>query len=175
MMDFNTSALLKALGVGAAVAVVLTIGTQIPIVGLVCCCVAWLGYGAVGISYGYFADQDGEPVDMPTWLLGGAAAGAMAGLVSGVVYGIVLAIFQVLGISAAATATFLEQMEGTGAELPPGFTEQIVVSSGFSLVSVLIAICGRFFLYALLATIGALIYALIKDGQQSGSTTAPAV
>ncbi len=85
---------LKAGLIGAAVVLVLTLLSQIPGVGCVCCGLTWLVYAGIGALAGFFLTP-------PRAAGTGAGAGAIAGLVSGAVGGIIWII--ILAIQMALT------------------------------------------------------------------------
>ena len=99
---------LKAGLIGAGIMLVLTLLSQIPGVGCVCCGLTWLVYAGIGALAGFFLTP-------PRAAGTGAGAGAIAGLVSGAVGGIdwiiVLAIQMALtGPGEIASAIDPEQM-----------------------------------------------------------------
>lgn len=170
-MNINQQTLIKAAGIGAGIGLVYGIVANIPIVNLVCCCLGWLVMGGTGVVYGYFADQEGEPVDLATWAVGGAAAGAAAGLVRGIVSALAIVLISALGLG-ADVATQMAVLEDAGLDVPPAVAEQMVAGGAATFANVLTTICGSFFIYAILAAIGGAIFALIKQGQ---SRRSPAV
>jgi hypothetical protein len=85
---------LKAGLIGAAVILVVTLLSQIPFVGCVCCALTWLIYAAIGALAGFFSDP-------PRTAGSGAGAGAIAGLISGVAGGLIWVIVMVIQAAVA--------------------------------------------------------------------------
>jgi len=85
---------LKAGLIGAAVVLVLTLLSQIPGVGCVCCGLTWLVYAGIGALAGFFLTP-------PRAAGTGAGAGAIAGLVSGAVGGIIWIIILAIQMALA--------------------------------------------------------------------------
>ncbi|NLH06658.1 MAG: hypothetical protein GX484_03545, partial [Chloroflexi bacterium] len=92
-MQLDNSALLKATGVGAAVVLVLTLLSQIPLLRLVFCCVLWcvlwLGYVGIGALYGVIARRGGAMFSAGPLALGGAIAAGLSGIVQGIISSII--------------------------------------------------------------------------------------
>jgi hypothetical protein len=84
---------LKAGLIGAAIALVLTLLSQVPAVGCVCCGLTWLAYAGIGALAGFFLTP---PRDAGTGAGAGAIAGLISGAVSGIVWIIILAIQTLL-------------------------------------------------------------------------------
>ena len=152
-MQLDNSALLKATGVGAAVVLVLTLLSQIPLLGLVFCCVLWLGYVGIGALYGVFARRGGAMFSAGPLALGGAIAAGLSGIVQGIISSIISLAFT----SEAAVAEALAQLEAQGMEVPPEMLE-LYTGTGFGIASALFAICFSFFIAAILGAIGGAIY-----------------
>ena len=150
MENLNTSALMKAGGIGIGAIIVLNLLGLIPIVGIACCCLGWLAYVGVGALYGLFAKQDGTPVDTAQFAIGGAIAGAAMGLVGGIVNGITSAIF-----GGAAMADAMAQLQGQGIDVPPELMGGATVGIG----AILLGVCFAFVFAAVLGAAGGAIYA----------------
>jgi hypothetical protein len=159
-MNFNQSALMKAVGVGLGVGLVFGIGGAIPAVGTVCCCIGLLVYLAVGAAYGYFAQQDGAPVDMATFALGGAIAGAVAGGFQGVVSGVAALVLNLLGVTATSSYGNLSDY---------GVPE--AAAGGAMAIGLLC--CIGLLMNGVAGAIGGLIYALIRQNQTPTYTPPP--
>jgi hypothetical protein len=166
-MSLDTNALLKAGGIGAAALLVLTLLAQIPAVGIVCCCLAYLAYVAIGAGYGFFAVKNSGMVNVGAFALGGAISAAVAGIVQGIVGGI---LSLILGSSAAALQA-IEQLRSAGYDVPPEVA-QFYTTAGAGVASIFIGICCAFIIAAVLGAIGGAIYAAAN---QSRTPTAPAV
>jgi hypothetical protein len=172
-MNFNNSALMKAVGVGAGLGVIIGIGGSIPVVSLACCCIGWLLWMAAGASYGFFDQKDGNPADMGTWALGGAIVGAAGGLVRGIIGGVVSMIyFAVSGGTAAVDPQMYIDMG-----VPPELAAQMAsaTSSGGGVIGVLTSVCIFFFVIAVLGAIGGAIYAAVRRSQTPTYTPPPAM
>jgi len=97
---------LKAGGIGAAIAVVLTLLGQIPLIG--CCTfiltlVLWVG---VGVLAGYFNSKAN-----PMQTAGEAAqSGAVAGVITGLAGGLVATIISAIQLASGGTAQVLSQI-----------------------------------------------------------------
>lgn len=164
-MSLNTNALLKAAGIGAAAVFILTLLTFIPFVGIVCCCLLYLGYAGVGVLYGYFAKQNIPQVDAGSAALGGAVAAAIAGLVYGIVNGAVFLITSVSG----GMSSYLRQLEDLGFYMPPE-VYQLYTGIGGGLLIAALSICWGIVIGAVLGAIGGAIYGATQKG-----SAAPAV
>ncbi len=164
-MNLNNRALMKAVGVGAGLGVLVAIGNSIPFVNILCLCIGWLFFIAAGAAYGYFDQQDGGPADMQSWAIGGAISGAAAGLVWGVVFGIASAI--ITAISGAPPET-LSQLEQAG--LPPELAPLI---GGVG--AIFICGCLGLIIDAIFGALGGVIYTLIRRNQAPTMTPPPAV
>ena len=80
---------LKAGLIGAAIILVMTVLSQLPLVGCVCCGLTLLVYAGIGALAGYFLTP-------PRTAGTGAGAGAVAGSISGAVGGIIWIIVMVI-------------------------------------------------------------------------------
>lgn len=159
-MNLDNNALFKAAGIGAAAVLVLTLLSQIPLVGIACCCVLWLSYLGIGALYGVFAKQNGALISAGPLALGGALAAAIAGIVQGIISSIVSLLFT----SEAAMAEALAQLEAQGMEVPPEMLE-LYTGTGFGIASALIGICMALFIGAILGAIGGAIYGATQQGR----------
>jgi hypothetical protein len=151
-MNFNQSALMKALGVGLGVGLVFGIGGVIPVIGTVCCCIGLLVYLAVGASYGYFSQQDGSPVDMATFALGGAIAGAVGGAFQGIISGIAGVVLNLMGVAANSSYGNLSDY---------GVPE----AAAGGLIAIGILCCIGLLIDGVAGAVGGLVYALIRQNQ----------
>lgn len=164
-MGLNTNALLKAAGIGAAAMVVLTLLTFIPLLGIVCCCLLYLGYAGVGALYGHFAKQNAALTGAGSAALGGAVAAAIAGLVYGIVNGAIFLVISATG----GMVSYLQQLEGLGFDVPPEVA-QLYAGTGGGLLVAALSICWGIVIGAVLGAIGGAIYGATQKG-----STAPAV
>lgn len=164
-MRLDNSALLRATGIGAAVVLVLTLLSQIPLLGLVFCCILWLSYVGIGALYGVFARRGGAMLSAGPLALGGAIAAGLAGIVQGIISSIVSMLFT----SEAAMADALAQLEAQGLEVPPEMLE-MYTGTGFGIASALFAICFSFFIAAIMGAIGGAIYGATRG---AGATPPP--
>ncbi len=162
-MKLDTSALLKAGGIGAAAMLVLTLMSLIPIVGFVCCCLLYLGFAGVGVLYGVFAKQSGSPLGAGPGALGGAVSAAIAGLVQGIVSGVATLIMAGAGMM----ANYLSQVETMGYDIPPELYD-FYASSAFGIIAALFSICWGVIIGAILGAVGGAIYGAT---QQSSTPT----
>jgi len=153
-VNLDNNALLKSAGIGAGAALVLVLLTMIPIVGIVCCCVLYLGYAGIGVLYGVFAKQNGATVEPGSMALGGAIAAAVAGFVQGIVNGIV----SFIGLQSGGTVQQLQQLyQQMGIDVPPQ-TYQMLQAPGMGLAAAAFGICFGLFIGAILGAIGGAIY-----------------
>lgn len=159
-MSLDTNALLKAAGIGAAALLVLTLLAQIPLVGIVCCCLAYLAFAAIGAGYGFFVRKNGGVVTVGGGALGGAIAGAIAGVVQGLISGIASLILT----TPAAMAQALDQLRSMGYDVPPEVA-QFYTTAGAGVASIFIGICWGFIVAAILGAIGGAIYAATTQNQ----------
>ncbi len=173
-MNFNQTALIRAIAIGAGVGAVAAILRNIPLVGIACCCLGWVLYLAVGAAYGYFDQQQGNPSNTGTYALGGAISGAVAGLVWGIVSGLVGLLLGLLGVTAQATAQAFQQLEQAGVDMPPGILEQMAFTTGGGVIGIFTSACWGLVFYAILGAVGGLLYALIR-GNQTPTMATPAV
>lgn len=157
-MSLDSNALLKSAGIGAGAMFVLALLAQVPLVGLVCCCLIFLGYAGVGAGYGYFVKQNEGEINPGSFALGGAIAAAIAGIVQGVISGIAALI-----IGTGSTAASLAQLEAQGIDIPPEMYD-LYAGAGAGAVGALTSICCAFIIAAVLGAIGGAIYgAVVKD------------
>jgi hypothetical protein len=103
---------LKAGLIGAAIALVLTLLSQIPGVGCVCCGLTWLAYAGIGALAGFFLTP-------PRTAGTGAGAGAIAGLISGAVGSLVSIIVMAIQMAAGGT-------EGIMSAIDPATMQQLI-------------------------------------------------
>lgn len=152
-MKLDNNALLKAAGIGAGAMVVLSLLSQIPIVGLACCCLVWLGYAGVGALYGYFARQNGMMIEAGPIALGGAIAAAIAGVAQGLVSGIISLIFT----TGDAMAQALTQLEASGIDVPPEMAS-MYTGATFGIFALFMGLCFSIVIGAVLGAVGGAIY-----------------
>lgn len=151
---------LKAGLIGAAVLLVLTLLSQIPAVGCICCGVSLLAYAGVGVLAGFFLTP-------PRSAGIGAGAGAIAGVISGVVAGVVQALVLAVQTLIAGPGEFAslldpEQMRqlselGVDPETFAAFTGTGGVALGGALCCLSSLAIG-----AVLGAIGGAIFAAVK-------------
>ena len=126
---------LKAGLIGAAVILVLTLLSQIPAVGCICCGVTWLAYAGIGALAGYFLTP-------PRSAGAGAGAGAIAGLVSGVTSGLIWTIVMAVQMAIAGTDTIISaidpatmrQLSELGVEISPDMLAMFSGVGGVALI-----------------------------------------
>ena len=159
-MSLDTNALLKAAGIGAAALLVLSLLAQIPLLGVVCCCIAYLAFIAVGAGYGFFARKNGGMLTVGGSALGGAIAGAIAGVVQGLIGGLAALIFA----APATMAQTLDQLRSMGYDVPPEVA-QLYSTAGVGVIGIFASICWGFFIAAILGAIGGAIYAVATQNQ----------
>ena len=154
---------LKAGLIGAAVMLVMTLLSQIPGVGCVCCGLNLLVYAGIGALAGFFL--------IPPRTAGtGAGAGAIAGLVSGVVSGVVSIIFMAIqmvrvgseGIASAIDPEMMRQLTELGVDID---SEMLAMFSGAGGVAIGGGLCclTSLALGAGLGAIGGAIFAAVKS------------
>ena len=153
-MNLDNNALLKSAGIGAAAVIVLSVLTQIPAVGLVCCCLLLLAYGGIGALYGYFAHRNGSALTGGSAALGGAIAAGIAGIAQGIVSAIVTLVVMP---GNAATAAAIAQLEAQGFDVPPEVA-QLYSSTGFGALGAVLGVCFTLIVGAILGAIGGAIY-----------------
>lgn len=169
-MNLDNRALLRSAGIGAAALAILGLLANVPVVGLICCCLLPFGYIGVGASYPYFA---GRNLTGPTMLttggaaLGGGIAAAIAGLVQGIVSGIASMLFF---SSAGGTQAYIDSLEAAGVEVPPEYASMLA-SGGLGAGSILGAMCFGLVIGLVLGAIGGLIYNSMRP---AGGTLPPA-
>lgn len=95
---------LKAGLIGAGIVLVLTLLSQIPTVGCVCCGLSWLAYAGIGALAGFFLTP-------PRAAGTGAGAGAIAGLISGAVGGIVWIIIMAIQVAVTGTGDIMSAID----------------------------------------------------------------
>ena len=154
---------LKAGLIGAAVILVLTLLSQIPAVGCICCGATWLAYAGIGALAGFFLAP-------PRSAGSGAGAGAIAGLVSGLVSGVLWII--ILAVQMAITGTgdivsaidpeTMRQLSELGVDISP---EMFALFSGVGGVALVGGMCCLTSLAAGagLGAIGGAIFAAVKS------------
>jgi hypothetical protein len=180
--SLNTSALMKAAGIGAGVLLLLTLVTQamsfasiymtyanptgdlstvspLSLVVTCCGCIVYLLYGGVGALYAHFAAQDGQS-DVGMAALGGALAAAIDGLVIGIV-GAILGIVS----SAVVMPMMMPDLDPESAALMAG------VGLMGGIIGSIIGICMSLGIGAVLGAIGGAIYAAVAGNRNSGSAT----
>ncbi len=128
----------------------------LPYIGMVnsLCCALYIGGGVLAV-YFYFKEQG----PFPKAPYGdGAVVGLLAGALGGVVATVVGAIFLALGLVpyASDAAESFAQFEQMGAEIPDWF-RHMMAPEGVSVVSLGIQLVMNVILYAVFATIGALV------------------
>ncbi len=157
MNRLDTNALLKAVGIGVGGILVLTLLSQIPLVGIACCCLVYLGYVGAGALYGLFAVRNGAAADAGSFALGGGITGAAAGLVGGIVSALVALIFT----SAATITSSLQQLEQLGYDVPPEVYDLYSSGGGTGLMALggVLGVCIGMIIAAALGAIGGAIYA----------------
>jgi hypothetical protein len=159
-MKLDGNALLKSAGIGAAAMLVLTLLTQIPFVGIACCCLIWLGYAGVGALYGVFARQNGALISAGPVALGGALAAAIAGVVQGIISGIVTLIFT----SADMMTQTLMQLQQQGIDIPPEMYD-FYASGAMGPAAAVVGLCMAIVIGAVLGAIGGAIYGATQSGK----------
>lgn len=63
---------------GSILTGVSTLLVNIPLIGLLFCCLNIVNYGIIGVAYGYFARQDGAPRNIGFFMIGGGIAAIIA-------------------------------------------------------------------------------------------------
>jgi hypothetical protein len=167
-MKLDTSALWKSAAIAAGGGLVLALLKLIPIAGVVCCCLLWLGYAGAGVLYGVFAKQGENGVDAGSGALGGAIAGAAAGLMAGIVGSITTLI---IGTSSATAALY--QLEDQGVDVPPQMFDMYTSGAAGPLGAVM-SLCGAFIFAAILGAIGGVIYGATQKDKGGMTPAAPA-
>ncbi len=165
-MKLDTNALWKSAAIAAGGGLVLALLKLIPVAGIVCCCLLWLGYAGAGVLYGVFAKQGENGVDAGSGALGGAIAGAAAGLMAGVVGAIYSLI---VGTSSAVSALY--QLDQQGIDVPPEMYD-MYTSGAVGPLGAVMSLCGAFIFAAILGAIGGVIFGAT---QKDKGTAAPAV
>ena len=170
-MSLDQNALLKSAGIGVGVGVLFGILRNIPFVGIGCCCLGWLFYAALGVAYGYFSEQNNNPIDVGMYALGGAISGAVAGLVWGIMSGIFSGIMTALGI--LDTASTYRQLRDIGIDVPPELMAQAQAADiGSILLGTVICACVGVLFYAALAAAGGAIYGAIRQNRAQQTPSA---
>lgn len=95
---------LKAGLIGAAIILVMTLLSQIPGVGCICCGLTFLVYAGIGVLAGFFLTP-------PRTAGTGAGAGAIAGLVSGAAGGIVWIIVMAVTVAFGDTGDIMSAID----------------------------------------------------------------
>jgi hypothetical protein len=159
-MKLDSNALLKSAGIGAGAMLVLTLLAQIPLVGIACCCLIWLGYAGIGALYGVFARQNGALISAGPIALGGALAAAIAGVVQGIISGIVTLVFT----SADMMTQTLVQLQQQGIDIPPEMYD-VYTSGVMGPLAAVMGICMAIVFGAVLGAIGGAIYGATQSGK----------
>jgi hypothetical protein len=152
---------LKAGLIGAAILLVLTLLSQIPALGCVCCGVSLLAYAGIGVLAGFFLTP-------PRNAGLGAGAGAIAGVISGAVAGLVEVIVSVIQLLITGPGQFAgaippEQMEQlTELGMDPEMFALFTGTGGVALAGGLCCL-GSLALGAALGAIGGTIFAAAKS------------
>jgi hypothetical protein len=167
-MKLDTNALLKAGGIGAAAALVLTLAALLPFVGIVCCCLLYVAYAGVGVLYPFFAQKNGTAISAGPGALGGAIAAAIAGVVQGIVSGVATMITAGAGGFMASAA----QLESMGIEVPPD-VYNFYSSAASGVVVALTGLCIALVLSVILGAIGGAVYGGMR--QSPAAPSAPAM
>lgn len=167
-MNLDNNALLKSAGIGAGVALVLSLLTLIPLVGIACCCLIWVAYVGTGGLYGVFARQNGASIEPGPMALGGAIAAAVAGIVRGIVGGIV----SLVGVASGSAMQAMQQLSDAGIDVPPEVYQMYAGGAGIGILAALMQICFGIFLGAVLGAIGGAIYGATQ--RSSAPPPAPA-
>jgi hypothetical protein len=166
MSTLDTNALIKSAGIGAVVTLALAIITnaaglvspQLALLSIVCCCVAYLFFVAIGAGYALFAKQNGKPMEPGPMALGGAIAALIAGVVMGIVNTIATLVFGAQMITQTMT-------QFQTADVPAGMME------GSMAVGLMIGLCLVLIFSAGFGAAGGAIYAAVTKERPS----APAV
>jgi len=95
---------LKAGLIGAAIVFVLTLLSQIPAVGCVCCGLNWLSYAGIGALAAYFLAP-------PRSAGAGAGAGAIAGLISGAIGGLIWTVIMAIKMAITGTGNLVSTID----------------------------------------------------------------
>jgi hypothetical protein len=152
-MKLDTNALLKAGGIGAGAMLVLSLLARVPFVGIVCCCLVYLGYAAIGVGYGYFAKQNGTPISAGSVALGGAIAAGIGGVLAGLVNGIGSYIL----FSSGGMVAMLGQLQQAGLTIPPE-TYQMYQQPFMGPLIAVMGFCFAIVIGAVIGAIGGAIY-----------------
>jgi hypothetical protein len=130
---------LKAGLIGAAIILVLTLLSQIPTVGCVCCPLTFLVYAGIGALAGFFLTP-------PRTAGAGAGAGAIAGLISGAVSGLAWSIIMAIQMAltgseeivSAIDPQAMQQLAELGVDIDP---EMLALFSGAGGVALAGSMC----------------------------------
>lgn len=154
-MKLNNNALWKAAGIGAAAALVLSLLNQIPLIGLLFCCLLWVAYAVIGALYGVFEKQNTGITSAGSAALGGAIAAGIAGIVQGIVG----AIASAITLSGDTMTQALAQLEAQGMDIPPEMYDIYAnMGPGVGILGGLIGLCFTLIIGAVLGAIGGAIY-----------------
>ncbi|MBN1122075.1 MAG: hypothetical protein JXJ17_13425 [Anaerolineae bacterium] len=167
-MKLDTNALWKSAAIAAGGGLVLALLKLIPLAGIVCCCLLWLGYAGAGVLYGVFAKQGENGVDAGSGALGGAIAGAAAGLMAGIVGAISSLIMGTAGMMSS-----LSQLQDQGIDVPPEMYD-MYGSAAVGPMSAVMSLCGAFIFAAILGAIGGVIYGATQKDKGEVPPAAPA-
>jgi len=175
----NTGALLRAGGIGLAVAFLFSIcnngfsyvstqmtstndpsqagvGAALAFVALCGCCLLYLGFGGIGALYGWFAQKDTPILEMGPTALGGALTAVAVGFLAGLCNGV---IGLITGVSQFSQAGSLGGSQTTA-----------LAASG--IVGLLIGLCFAIFLSAGFGAAGGAIYASVRGNKPSAASPA---
>ncbi|MDT8304629.1 MAG: hypothetical protein RRC07_01735 [Anaerolineae bacterium] len=150
-MTFNMNSVIKAGGIGAAIALLLALLGAIPLLNCLLMpllCLAWFALPVTtGMLYGYFTpgkETLGESA------LGGALSGGFAGFVYAVINGVV-------GAATGGVAAAFQQLEGI--EGMP------MEATSFGLGSLLVAVCISVFAGLLFGAIGGVLWPMFQGNR----------
>ncbi len=183
-MKLNTGAMLKAVGVGLVISLVMfgigqgvnsamgitpgadpedILASGAPVIGLLLGCVGVILYGVMGAIYGWFAHRDQALLDVGQTALGGGLTAVIVAFIATLIS----------TIYTVASGTLAQTMEQATSQVGGDETGIIMASA---IGGIVVGFCIAFVLSAGLGAAGGAIYAAItKSGQPKPQDVTPGV
>ncbi len=155
-MKLDTNALLKAGGIGLGGGLVLGLASQVPLVGLLCCCLVPIAWVGAGVLYGLFAKNNDTEINAGQFAIGGA----IAGLAAGVGTSIINIIASSIVLMTSDISDLMSIYTDLGIDLPPEMLDVYANGggTGYAILGVVMVMCGMVFFAAAAGAIGGAAY-----------------
>lgn len=158
--QIDTNALMKSIVVGIVSGVtffLISAGASLTGIGVICLCLIPIAYALTGLAYGYFTEQNGFPVSLGRWTLGGAVSGVSAALASTLLSTICLSpcflFFNTAILAAETDSDYFTQADQLSAFLQGNMA---IASFVCFYITIYVVLGG------LAAAVGGAVYALIR-------------